>query len=58
MNNFKLKLSRIKFLDNILKNANKFPPLTMDALMEYKPIIKAPGKGEFENGQTKLIKFI
>ncbi|RNA19303.1 hypothetical protein BpHYR1_017958 [Brachionus plicatilis] len=40
-----------------LKATSKFPPLTMNALMEYKPLLKAPGIGEFENGQTKLFKF-
>lgn len=51
-------LIKIKFLENILNNTCIFPPLTIDALMEYKPLIKAPGKGEFENGQTKLFKLI
>lgn len=41
----------------MLNISSKYPPLTLNALMEYKPLIKAPGVGEFENGQTKLYKF-
>jgi hypothetical protein len=32
----------------------EYPPLTMNALMEYKPLIKAPGYGEFKHGKPKL----
>jgi hypothetical protein len=30
----------------------------MNALMEYKPIVKAPGAGEFDNGKPKLFKLL
>lgn len=33
-----------------------YPPLTLNALMEYKPLIKAPGLGEFDNGKPKLFR--
>lgn len=36
--------------------AVSYPPLSMNALMEYKPLIKAPGTGEFDNGKPKLFK--
>lgn len=36
--------------------AVSYPPLSMHALMEYKPMIKAPGIGDFENGKRKLFK--
>ncbi len=32
----------------------QYPPLSMNALMEYKPLIKAPGYGEFKHGKPKL----
>lgn len=33
-----------------------YPPLSMNALMEYKPLLKAPGTGDFDNGKPKLYK--
>lgn len=35
-----------------------YPPLTMNALMEYKPLIKAPGVGDFDNGRPKLFRYL
>lgn len=35
-----------------------YPPLSLNALMEYRPLIKAPGNGDFDNGQPKLFKMI
>lgn len=33
--------------------AVSYPPLSMHALMEYKPMLKAPGAGEFDNGKDR-----
>lgn len=33
-----------------------FPPLTMNALIEYHQLVKAPGLGDFENGRAKMFK--
>ncbi|CAF0922621.1 unnamed protein product [Brachionus calyciflorus] len=36
-----------------------YPPLTLNALMEYKPLVKAPGYGNFENDlNTASIDYI
>ena len=29
----------------------------MNALMEYKPLLKAPGIGDFDNGRPKLFSY-
>ena len=33
-----------------------FPPLTLNALMEYKAVLVAPGRGEFEHGRPKVFR--
>jgi hypothetical protein len=37
-------------------NSLTYPPLTINALMEYRPLLKAPGMGEFENGKPRFFK--
>jgi hypothetical protein len=37
-------------------SVKEFPPLTMNALMEYKSVLKAPGKGEFYHGRPKVFR--
>jgi hypothetical protein len=34
----------------------EFPPLSMNALMEYKPVLVAPGKGDFDQGRPRVFK--
>ena len=33
-----------------------YPPLTINALMEYRPLLKAPGAGEFDHGKPRFFK--
>ena len=35
---------------------NYCPPLTLNALMEYKQVIEAPGRGDFEHGRPRVFK--
>lgn len=41
---------------NTLEVTKEPPPLTMNALMEYKHVINAPGRGEFFNGRPRFFK--
>ena len=49
-------LTELNEMIKVAGSSKSFPPLTMNALMEYKALIKAPGTGEFENGRPKLFK--
>ena len=43
--------------DTLLGNeAPGYPPLTINALMEYRPLLKAPGAGDFEHGKPRFFK--
>lgn len=37
-------------------NTLTYPPLTLNALMEYRPLLKAPGIGDYKHGEPKFFK--
>lgn len=60
-NLIRLDLNLIKtiiLISSIFLESISYPPLTMNALMEYKPLIKAPGVGDFDNGRPKLFRYL
>ena len=37
-------------------NPTTYPPLTLNALMEYRPLLKAPGAGDYKHGEPRFFK--
>lgn len=37
-------------------NPTTYPPLTLNALMEYRPLLKAPGSGDYKHGEPRFFK--